>query len=97
MTQMHGITIKVERDAVGHVAIALDPDGQVVATATGFGASDARRRLRQILTARKDETVVRVRTKKSKKVHEPAGVIFAAKRNIERYKARRVGITPKKT
>ncbi len=97
-------TIKYEQGPVGHVASAVAEDGTVIASATGFGRSDAKRQLKAALnpSTQTQAKAVPKRTsqkkrKKPGKVHNPSGIIFAAKRNIEQRKAKRAGIKGKAT
>ena len=91
---MGGYVIKVEKVDVGHVARAVNEDGQIIESASGFGEKDARRQLKNKMQGMKpiDPDIPRKwRAKQSRKIHNPSGVIFAAKKNIERYKAKRAG------
>lgn len=83
-------TISVEKDAVGHTAIATDANGHVIARASGFGSKDARRKLRAVLSGDKyvPTVVKRPKSKKGGKLHNPAGVILTAKSRIEEFMPR---------
>jgi hypothetical protein len=83
-------SVEIIRDVVGHVAKAIGPDGEILATAEGFGAKDARRKLKAKL-GHPTQTLVVTRKRKSRKLHTPAGIIFAAQRNIEKARGKRAG------
>ena len=94
MVPMSGFKIKVEKAEVGHVANAVTKDGQVIESASGFGEKDARRQLKKKMQGMKpiDPNIPRKwKAKPSRKIHNPSGVNFGAKKNIERYKNKRAG------
>ncbi|MDN3552196.1 hypothetical protein QWY74_01720 [Halomonas almeriensis] len=94
---MNDYEIVVELDDVGHVTKAISPDGEVLATAAGFGARDAKRRLKAELTGNvKTKNVLVKSAKRKTKIHNAAGVIFAAKNRIEGAKEKRVGSKKKR-
>lgn len=86
---MSEYTIKVEPDTVGHIAKAIGRNGDIVATARGFGAKDARLKLRVKLGESIEKNKIIREKNKSKKNHKASGVIFSAKNNIEKYKGKR--------
>ncbi len=98
---MSEFKVIVELADVGHTAKAIAHDGSVLASAVGFGERDARRQLQKRMgELRNVDPSIPKRfppKKKSRKIHNPSGVIFAAKRNIEAAKAKRVGIRRKKS
>jgi len=97
-------TIVLVRKPVGFIATALSEAGTPVVAALGLSADEATRRLDGMLAnclkaptppvqkaQAKAPRVVRIKKRRSRKMHSPSSVIFGALRNIEFYKGRIAG------
>src|SRR4029078_2861689 len=87
---MTAYKVTVEKAAVGHVAKAIAEDGTIMEVASGFGERDARRRLRAKINGSEPMNPgipKRRKAKRSRKIHNPSGVIFCAKKTTQRTQA----------